>query len=204
MKNLFISILLFFITTMNATNPIEIKIWGQDSSEPQPTLTVYPATNGNGMAIIACPGGGYTHLAIDHEGKSMSAWFNSLGITYAVLVYRMPGGNHEIPLSDAQQAMRIMRQHAKEWNIQKLGIMGSSAGGHLASTVATHYTDAETKPDFQILFYPRNHDGCIVHPRWLKKESVRTVSIRRTSKTIQQRASSKRTDPTGIYNAQQQ
>ena len=66
----------------------------------------------------------------------------------------MPGGNHEIPLSDAQQAMRIMRQHAKEWNIQKLGIMGSSAGGHLASTVATHYTDAETKPDFQILFYP--------------------------------------------------
>ena len=154
MKNLFISILLFFITTMNATNPIEIKIWGQDSSEPQPTLTVYPATNGNGMAIIACPGGGYTHLAIDHEGKSMSAWFNSLGITYAVLVYRMPGGNHEIPLNDAQQAMRIMRQHAKEWNIQKLGIMGSSAGGHLASTVATHYTDAETKPDFQILFYP--------------------------------------------------
>ena len=154
MKNLFISILLFFITTMSATNPIEIKIWGQDSSEPQPTLTVYPATNGNGMAIIACPGGGYTHLAIDHEGKSMSAWFNSLGITYAVLVYRMPGGNHEIPLSDAQQAMRIMRQHAKEWNIQKLGIMGASAGGHLASTVATHYTDAETKPDFQILFYP--------------------------------------------------
>lgn len=154
MKNLFTSILLFFITTMNATNPIEIKIWGQDSSEPQPTLTVYPATNGNGMAIIACPGGGYTHLAIDHEGKSMSAWFNSLGITYAVLVYRIPGGNHEIPLSDAQQAMRIMRQHAKEWNIQKLGIMGASAGGHLASTVATHYTDAETKPDFQILFYP--------------------------------------------------
>ena len=66
----------------------------------------------------------------------------------------MPNGNNEVPLSDAQQALRIMRQHAAEWNIQKLGIMGSSAGGHLASTAATHFTDAATRPDFQILFYP--------------------------------------------------
>lgn len=123
MKNLFISILLFFITTMNATNPIEIKIWGQDSSELQPTLTVYPATNGNRMAIIACPGGGYTHLAIDHEGKSMSAWFNSLGITYAVLVYRMPGGNHEIPLSDAQQAMRNTPKNGTYRNSASWGLL---------------------------------------------------------------------------------
>ena len=112
------------------------------------------AKKGNGMAIVACPGGGYSHLAMAHEGKSMADWFNSQGITYAVLRYRMPNGHNEVPLSDSQQALRIMRQHAQEWNVKKLGIMGSSAGGHLASTTATHFTDAETRPDFQILFYP--------------------------------------------------
>ncbi len=116
-------------------------------------LYLYPAKNGNGMAVLACPGGGYTHLSMRYEGKDMAEWFNAQGITYAVLRYRMPNGHHEVPLSDAQQAIRLMRQHAKEWNIKKLGIMGSSAGGHLASTAATHF-DAETRPDFQILFYP--------------------------------------------------
>lgn len=118
-----------------------------------PTLTVYIARNGNGKAIVACPGGGYTHLAMDHEGHDMADWFNSQGITYAVLKYRMPNGHHEVPLSDALQAIRIMREHSEEWHINKVGIMGASAGGHLASTAATHYTD-ESRPDFQILFYP--------------------------------------------------
>lgn len=120
----------------------------------EPVLTVYPAKNGNGMAIVACPGGAYWTLAMGHEGHDMADWFNSQGITYAVLRYRMPNGHKEVPLSDSQQALRIMRQHAQEWNVKKLGIMGSSAGGHLASTTATHFTDAETRPDFQILFYP--------------------------------------------------
>ena len=83
----------------------------------------------------------------------MADWFNTQGITYAVLHYRMPYGNHEIPLSDAHQAIRYLRKHAGQWNIRQIGIMGSSAGGHLASTAATHF-DAETRPDFQILFYP--------------------------------------------------
>ena len=83
----------------------------------------------------------------------MAAWFNTQGITYAVLHYRMPYGKHEIPLSDAHQAIRYMRKHADKWGIKQLGIMGSSAGGHLASTAATHFTK-ETRPDFQILFYP--------------------------------------------------
>lgn len=118
-----------------------------------PTLTVYVAKNSNGKAIVACPGGGYVHLAIDHEGHDMAAWFNAQGITYAVLKYRMPNEHHEVPLSDALQAIRLVREHAEEWNIEKVGIMGSSAGGHLASTAATHYTD-DSRPDFQILFYP--------------------------------------------------
>jgi acetyl esterase/lipase len=90
---------------------------------------------------------------MDHEGHDMAAWFNAQGITYAVLKYRMPNEHHEVPLSDALQAIRLVRKHAEEWNIEKVGIMGSSAGGHLASTAATHYTD-DSRPDFQILFYP--------------------------------------------------
>ncbi len=164
-----LNLLLAFTTLLAAQEPIVIKLWPDKAPNSngmtrqieneqlyvaEPTLTVYPAKNGNGMAIVACPGGAYFTLATGHEGKDMASWFNSQGITYAVLIYRMPNGHHEVPLSDAQQALRIMRQHATEWNIRKLGIMGSSAGGHLASTAATHYTDAETRPDFQILFYP--------------------------------------------------
>lgn len=169
MKKLLFLSFLFISSMLAAQKPVEIKLWpdgapisnGMTKQEEkgilyvaEPTLTVYPAKDGNGLAIIMCPGGGYSHLATSHEGHDMAAWFNAQGITYAVLTYRMPNGHNEVPLSDAQQAMRIMRQHATEWNIRKLGIMGASAGGHLASTVATHFTDNETRPDFQILFYP--------------------------------------------------
>lgn len=119
----------------------------------EPELIVFPAKNPNGMAIIACPGGGYRYVAIDHEGLNMADWFNSMGITYAVLKYRMPNGNKDVPLSDVHQAIKIMRSNQDKWNFSQLGIMGSSAGGHLASTAATHFTE-ETRPDFQILFYP--------------------------------------------------
>lgn len=172
MKTLLLMGLLLMSGTLFAQQPIEMKVWPNgapndngiteekngDTDSPSYTkeaiLYVYPAKKGNGMVIVACPGGGYSHLAMAHEGKSMADWFNSQGITYAVLRYRMPNGHNEVPLSDSQQALRIMRQHAQEWNVKKLGIMGSSAGGHLASTTATHFTDAETRPDFQILFYP--------------------------------------------------
>lgn len=156
-------------TWLHAQQPLELKLWpegmpndnGMTCQEEngvlyvaEPTLTVYPATEGNGMAIMACPGGGYGKLAMDHEGKDMAAWFNNQGITYAVLKYRMPNGHKEVPLSDARQAMRILRHRAGEWQLKRIGIMGFSAGGHLASTVATHFEDEESHPDFQILFYP--------------------------------------------------
>lgn len=156
-------------TWLHAQQPLELKLWpegmpndnGMTCQEEngvlyvaEPALTVYPATEGNGMAIVACPGGGYGKLAMDHEGKDMAAWFNNQGITYAVLKYRMPNGHKEVPLSDARQAMRILRHRAGEWQLKRIGIMGFSAGGHLASTVATHFEDEESHPDFQILFYP--------------------------------------------------
>ena len=167
-KNLLIMSFIMLSSILCAQKPVEIKLWpngapnengikAQKENGPvyvaEPALYVYPAENPNGMAIIACPGGGYYHLATAHEGHDMAAWFNSQGITYSVLIYRMPNGHNEVPLSDAHQAIRIMREKSKDLKFSKLGIMGSSAGGHLASTAATHF-DESTKPDFQILFYP--------------------------------------------------
>lgn len=129
---------------------------GRVANVIKPSITVYKADKPNGMAIIMCPGGGYARLAMNHEGHDMAPWLNAQGITYIVLKYRMPNGHYEVPLSDAEQAIRLVRQHAKEWNIRpdRIGIMGASAGGHLAASLATLYSNNETRPDFQILFYP--------------------------------------------------
>ena len=106
-------------------------------------------------AVVICPGGGYSHLAMEHEGYDWATFFNKEGIAAIVLKYRMPHGKYEVPISDAEEAMRLVRQHSAEWRINPddVGIMGSSAGGHLASTIATHSVK-EAKPNFQILFYP--------------------------------------------------
>ena len=170
-----LSVIVSLMTAMTfAQQPVELPLWpdgapnsngltgGEKEVSPHrlsnvtaPTITVYRAPQPNGMAVIMCPGGGYSRLAMDHEGHDMAPWFCGQGITYIVLKYRMPNGHCEVPLSDAERAIRIVREHAGEWNInpRKIGIMGASAGGHLASTLATHYS-AETRPDFQILLYP--------------------------------------------------
>ena len=167
MRKLFMIGALLVSSSLSAQHPIQVKLAEEKTVDEKPvikgwingdeyteaTLTIYPAKNPNGQAIVACPGGGYAGIATTHEGHDMAAWFNTQGITYAVLHYRMPYGKHEIPLSDAHQAIRYMRKNGEKWGIKQLGIMGSSAGGHLASTAATHF-DAETRPDFQILFYP--------------------------------------------------
>ncbi len=171
MKNIITSMLLTAIIAVaaNSAEPIIIKVWpggapisnGSTADKPasggqawyfEPILTVYPAENPNGLAILGCPGGGYYMLSNNHECKMFHEFYNSIGITFACIDYRMPGGHKEVPLSDVQEAMRIMKAHAEEWKFDKLGIMGASAGGHVASTAATHYTDDITKPDFQILF----------------------------------------------------
>lgn len=119
-----------------------------------PTLSVFKAKQPNGKAIVVCPGGGYHDVWFNHEGNMMADWLNAQGVTLAVLKYRMPNGHHTIPLEDAQRAMEMMREHADEWGAQKVGIMGASAGGHLACTTATHFTNAKNRPDFQVLLYP--------------------------------------------------
>jgi len=135
-----------------------------------PTLTVFlPEENkSNGTAVVICPGGGYSHLAMDKEGFKVARWLNTLGITAFVLKYRLPNDDIMInktigPLQDAQEAIRIVRRNAKKYNIdpEKVGVMGFSAGGHLASTLSTHYNDKvyfhdniSAKPNFSILMYP--------------------------------------------------
>ena len=142
-------------------NPLEqteeksARVKAQDFKK-DPAITVYTPKNPSGKTVLMCPGGGYTHQASAHEGHDMADWMNAQGITYAVLKYRLPYGDNTIPLADAEQAMRILRQYASELGVdpKKIGIAGASAGGHLASTLATHYSSSETRPDFQILFYP--------------------------------------------------
>lgn len=108
-----------------------------------------------GRAVVDLPGGGYSHLALQHEGHDWADWFNQQGIAFFVVTYRMPNGNRTIPMGDAQQAIRIVRDSAQVWGVnpRDVGIMGFSAGGHLASTVSTH-SEYDCRPNFSILFYP--------------------------------------------------
>lgn len=138
-----------------------------------PDIAVYLPTkrNATGQAVVICPGGGYGILAYDWEGTDIAKWLNSKGIAGIVLKYRLPNSKsnivpRELPLMDAQRAIRLVRNNAGKWNIKKdrVGIMGFSAGGHLASTAGTHFVagkavgdliDKESaRPDFMVLVYP--------------------------------------------------
>lgn len=136
-----------------------------------PTLTLYQPEAGkaNGTAVIICPGGGYQHLAVAHEGEEVARRFAEEGVTAFVLVYRLPSDSIMMdkssgPLQDAQQAIYLVRKNAGKWNINpdKVGIVGFSAGGHLASSLAVHYRDSKIvnqekinlRPDFAVLLYP--------------------------------------------------
>jgi acetyl esterase/lipase len=166
------------VTSANAGEPQRIPLWensapGTPATKPEnePALFAYrPETqNSARSAVVVCPGGGYVHLAMDHEGKQIAEWFNELGITAFVLKYRnnSSGHQHPVPMMDGQRAIRTVRARAAEWNVDpaKFGVMGFSAGGHLASTLATHFDNgqsnaedavdrANSRPDFLILCYP--------------------------------------------------
>jgi len=139
----------------------------------KPTLKVFlpPQGKANGTSVIICPGGGYWLLASGHEGDDFARWFNSFGVTAFVLKYRLPNeklvdpaNKAIVPLLDAQQAIRLVRRRASEWQLRpdRIGIMGFSAGGHLASTAGTHFDHAvggvtdttSVRPDFMLLIYP--------------------------------------------------
>jgi len=139
----------------------------------EPTLTIFrpPVDQANGTAVVICPGGGYNILAWNLEGTEIAEWLNSIGVTAAVLKYRVPRRDpaqpHAAPLQDAQRAIRIVRQHASEWKIdpRRVGILGFSAGGNLAVMAGSHWEELSypkqdgqdelnCRPDFMIPIYP--------------------------------------------------
>lgn len=167
------------ILAMNATAQEVVKLWkesaptaneltgsekwekggGWVSNVSTAELHIYKASkNSDGKAVIICPGGGYGGLAFGHEGTDVATWLNGRGITAVILKYRMPNKHSQVPLEDGQQAMRYVRENAESLGVNpnRIGILGFSAGGHLASTISTHYANegTSTRPDFSILFYP--------------------------------------------------
>lgn len=159
------------------------ELWPREKSQSQAAITLHRPPEPNGAAVVICPGGGYGMLVTGPEGHGVAKWLNENGITGIVLEYELPRGRSQVPLADAQQALRLARANAKAWDIdpRRVGIMGFSAGGHLASTAGTHYEteapvdselggnaepagnsgpggDAESsdscRPDFMVLVYP--------------------------------------------------
>lgn len=157
-----------------AEKPMRVGVWGGHApigdgqlQETEVFITIHKPAKPNGAAIVICPGGGYGGLVTGAEGHGIATWLNRHGIAGVVLEYRLPAGRTLVPLLDAQRAIRTVRSRAKDWMIDpsRIGIMGFSAGGHLASTVATHFDDGDPKatdviarvscrPDFAILIYP--------------------------------------------------
>lgn len=157
-----------------AAKPERISLWanrapvgGGEFQNADATITVHRASVPNGAALVICPGGGYGGLVTGAEGHGIAEWLNRHGIAGVVLEYRLPKGNSAVPLSDAQRAIRTVRSRAAAWGIdpKRIGIIGFSAGGHLASTAGTHFDMGDPKatdvieqvscrPDFMVLIYP--------------------------------------------------
>lgn len=176
MKWIFSIIALFFNTMIFSQNPFTIPVWPNGAKEnngivlPEKIIEGGRLLNSHtaemyvylpdkkintGTAILICPGGGYARQAMQHEGHDFAKLLTRKGITGIVLKYRLPNGHADIPLSDAKEAMNIIRKNAPEWDINpnQIGISGFSAGGHLAATLGTHF-DNPNRPDFMVLFYP--------------------------------------------------
>ncbi|MCG9973382.1 alpha/beta hydrolase [Christiangramia crocea] len=139
-------------------------LWITQVQEPEIQVFLPPENISTGQAVVICPGGGYQGLAFDWEGTQIAKWLNTKGIAGIVLKYRLPSSasvkvGYAAPLQDVQKAMRMVRSHSEDWNLarDKVGVIGFSAGGHLASTLGTHFENEDSqasRPDFMALIYP--------------------------------------------------
>lgn len=183
MKHVLIACVLLFTTTgfaqgpkptAEAIEPQRVALWNGRApvgdgqfQDAEAWITVHRPSKGNGTAVVICPGGGYGRLVTGPEGHGIASWLNQHGVVGIVLEYRLPAGRPFVPLLDAQRALRTVRANARAWTIDpsRIGIMGFSAGGHLASTAGTHFDDGDAtaadavdrvscRPDFLILIYP--------------------------------------------------
>ena len=155
MRRLLICGALGFWTLLTIQAQTARKVTVNLTDDGKANLVGYLPEKPTGKAIVGCPGGGYTGLSMQNEGHDWAEYFNRQGIAYFVLTYRMPKGDRQLPISDAEKAMTTVRDSANVWDINPLdvGIMGFSAGGHLASTISTH-SEFAARPNFSILFYP--------------------------------------------------
>ncbi len=206
--------LLFAASLAHAADPIVVKLWPKGAPEKpdfkiepeasvdkgdgilrtsnvsDPTIAIYKAEKPNGTAVVVCPGGGYSILAIEHEGTKVCEWFNSIGVTAVLLKYRVPRRDntapYAAPLQDAQRAMGIVRHRAAEWGIKpdRIGILGFSAGGNLTVMTSLHPNertypedpalDMDARPNFMIPVYPAYLVTDDKNPTTLKPEIVVT------------------------------
>ena len=142
-------------TENGLTGPEEIKANGNIGNiNVNARFDLYFPKKPNGQMVIVCPGGGYSIVSSYNEGVYVAEWLAERGIAAAIVKYRLPNGHWEVPLSDVQNTFRYCREHAAEWGISQIGVMGFSAGGHLAVTTSVMYSDAATRPDFSIFIYP--------------------------------------------------
>ena len=155
MKNRIVAACLLLMAVMTAQAQTARKFTVNITADGKSNMVAYLPEQPTGRAVVDCPGGGYRNLSMENEGHQWAPYFNQQGIAYFVLTYRMPNGDRTIPVSDAQNAIRMVRDSAGGWGVnpRDVGIMGFSAGGHLASTVSTH-SEYDCRPDFSILFYP--------------------------------------------------
>jgi acetyl esterase/lipase len=178
-----LAVIALAVSAAAAENPERLPLWpsaapvGDGSVDPANAfITIHPAPKPNGAAVIICPGGGYGGLVTGAEGHGIAAWLNGHGIAGIVLEYRLPKGRSEVPLLDAQRALRTIRHRAQDLALDpnRLGIIGFSAGGHLASTAGTHFDSGDaqaadpveqmsSRPDFMILVYPVITMGSSAH-----------------------------------------
>ncbi|MEY8487778.1 alpha/beta hydrolase [uncultured Parabacteroides sp.] len=157
MRSFLLLFLSLFTSVIWAQNIEQSKLWPDKPNANEAEIYIYqPKKSDKAVpAVLICPGGGYSGLAMDREGHDMAKWYASNGFVAVVLKYRMPKGIHSVPLEDAEKAISVIRENADKWNLDKnkVGIVGSSAGGHLAASLCTIAKDAN-RPNFAILYYP--------------------------------------------------
>lgn len=134
--------------------PAELSGDGNLGNINDPVIDIYLPENCNGQMLVCCPGGGYKYCSSYNEGTRVAAWCLRQGIACCVVLYRMPNHHNCVPLTDVQNAFRYCRAHQEEWGVKQIGVIGFSAGGHLAASASTLWTDAVTRPDFSVLVYP--------------------------------------------------
>ena len=157
MRSVLLLLLSFFTPVIWAQNVEQSKLWPDKQNANEAEIYIYHPKESDKVApaVLICPGGGYSGLAMDREGHDMAKWYASNGFVAVVLKYRMPKGVHTVPLEDAEKAISVLRENADKWNLDKskVGVVGSSAGGHLAASLSTLAKDIN-RPDFAILYYP--------------------------------------------------